>query len=53
MATQTALVLSEIGKPLVKQSLPIPEPKENEVLIKMAVAGRESTSFYLAFMTHH
>ena len=41
---QTALVLSEIGKPLVQTSLPIPEPKENELLIKITAAGREFPS---------
>jgi NADPH2:quinone reductase len=45
MTTQTALVLSEIGRPLVKQFLPIPEPKENELLIKITSAGRGSLSF--------
>ncbi|KAG0650020.1 NAD-dependent alcohol dehydrogenase [Hyphodiscus hymeniophilus] len=39
MATQTALLLTEIGQPLVKGSLPIPEPQESELLIKITAAG--------------
>lgn len=41
---QIALVLSEIGKPLVKTSLPIPEPQENELLIQITAAGRDFPS---------
>lgn len=44
MATQTALALTEIGKPLTKITLPIPEYsdlKDSEVLIKITAAGRE------------
>lgn len=39
MATQTALALTEIAKPLTKITIPIPEPKEHELLIKISVAG--------------
>ncbi|KAI9814563.1 MAG: hypothetical protein M1827_003118 [Pycnora praestabilis] len=39
MTTQTALALTEIGKPLKKISLPILEPQEHELLIKITVAG--------------
>ncbi|KIX09255.1 uncharacterized protein Z518_00334 [Rhinocladiella mackenziei CBS 650.93] len=42
MTTQTALALTEIGKPLTKITLPGPEtiePRENEVLIKVKAAG--------------
>lgn len=39
MATQTALLATEIGKPLIKASRPIPEPKDKEVLIQVTVAG--------------
>lgn len=39
MATQTALLATEIGKPLIKASRPISEPKANEVLIQVTVAG--------------
>jgi NADPH2:quinone reductase len=44
MATQTALALTEIGKPLTKITLPIPESKklgENEIIIKITATGRE------------
>jgi NADPH:quinone reductase-like Zn-dependent oxidoreductase len=42
MASQnTALVLTEIGKPLIKTTLPVPEPKEDQLLIKVTAAGRE------------
>ncbi|KAH7409650.1 chaperonin 10-like protein [Cadophora sp. MPI-SDFR-AT-0126] len=39
MAFQTAIALTEIAKPLTKISIPIPEPKEHELLIKISVAG--------------
>jgi hypothetical protein len=51
MATQTALALTEIGKPLTKITLPIPESKklgEDEIIIKITVTGRE---FYYLFDT--
>lgn len=41
MANQTALVLTEVGKPLSKTSLPIPKPEESELLIKITAAGRK------------
>jgi NADPH:quinone reductase-like Zn-dependent oxidoreductase len=44
MSTQTALALTEIGKPLTQITLPIPdesELKENEVLIKITAVGCE------------
>lgn len=47
MATQTALALTEIGRPLTKISLPGPDTfdlKEHEILIKIAAVGRESKS---------
>lgn len=43
MANQTALVLTEINKPLTKTTLPVPttsELKENEILIKVTATGR-------------
>jgi NADPH2:quinone reductase len=43
MSTQTALALTEIGKPLTQITLPIPddsELNENEILIKITAAGR-------------
>ncbi|KIM93404.1 hypothetical protein OIDMADRAFT_137786 [Oidiodendron maius Zn] len=39
MATQTALVVTEIGKPVTATTRPIPVPKENEVLLKVSAAG--------------
>ncbi|KAJ5121928.1 GroES-like protein [Penicillium atrosanguineum] len=39
MSTQTAILVSEIGKPLIKASRPIPEPKDSEVLVQVTVAG--------------
>jgi len=39
MATQTALALTEIAKPLTKITIPILEPKEHELLIKISYAG--------------
>ncbi|CZS90853.1 uncharacterized protein RCO7_06692 [Rhynchosporium graminicola] len=39
MATQTALALVEIAKPLKKITVPIPEPKEHELLVKISVPG--------------
>jgi NADPH2:quinone reductase len=39
MATQIAFLVTEIGKPLVKASRPIPDPKDGEVLVKVTVAG--------------
>jgi hypothetical protein len=43
MPDQTALALTEIGKPLIKIRLPIPydyELKEQEVLVKVTATGR-------------
>src|SRR3954454_23604805 len=37
--SQRAFVLEKIGQPVVIIERPIPEPKENEVLVKVAVAG--------------
>jgi NADPH2:quinone reductase len=39
MSTYSALAITEIGKPLTKVSLPIPEPKANEILLKVTAAG--------------
>ncbi|KAK2626961.1 hypothetical protein QTJ16_004136 [Diplocarpon rosae] len=39
MATQTALAITEVGKPLTVISLPIPDPKKDDILIKMTVVG--------------
>jgi NADPH2:quinone reductase len=37
--SQKALVLEKVGQPLVVVKRGIPEPKENEVLVKVAIAG--------------
>ncbi|KAH6678025.1 putative alcohol dehydrogenase [Halenospora varia] len=39
MATQKAVALIEAGKPLILTDVPIPEPKENEILIKLTALG--------------
>ncbi|KAH7403561.1 chaperonin 10-like protein [Cadophora sp. MPI-SDFR-AT-0126] len=39
MATQTALALTEIAKPLTKITIPVPDPKEHQLLIKISYAG--------------
>lgn len=44
MATQTALALTEIEKPLTKITLPVPtadDLKQDELLIKITAAGRK------------
>ena len=37
--TQTAIAVTEIGKPVTQISRPIPSPKDDEVLIKVTIAG--------------
>ncbi|KAH8662822.1 chaperonin 10-like protein [Tricladium varicosporioides] len=39
MATQKAVLLTETGKPLKLTDIPIPQPKENEILIKLTALG--------------
>lgn len=39
--TQKALILNEIGTPLVLTDRPIPVPGEDELPIKVTSAGRE------------
>ncbi len=34
-----AMILEEIGKPLVKKDIPKPRPKDNELLVKVSVCG--------------
>jgi NADPH:quinone reductase len=41
MSTYRALAVTEFGKPLSMVSLPIPEPKDNEILLKVTAAGRK------------
>jgi NADPH:quinone reductase-like Zn-dependent oxidoreductase len=37
--SQKALLLEKPGQPMVLGELPIPEAKENEVLVKVSIAG--------------
>jgi hypothetical protein len=39
LATQKTLALTEKGKPMALTTLPIPSPKENQLLIKTTVCG--------------
>ena len=46
MATQTAIALTKVGSPLEIIEIPIPEPKDDEMLIKVtACASMISSSF--------
>lgn len=38
---QKGLAIVEIGKPMAIISVPIEEPKENQILIKLTVTGRK------------
>jgi hypothetical protein len=42
--SQKALIVKEIGKPLVLVEQPIPVPIAGEVLVKIEATGRESTA---------
>lgn len=44
MSTYTALAITEFGKPLLEVSLPIPEPKDDEILLKVTAAGSKCHS---------
>ena len=48
MSTQRALVVQEVGKPIVVAERPIPEPKEGEIRIKVTVCGCKSPMFLLS-----
>jgi len=37
--SQTALIVTEVGKPLVRTERPIPTPAENQIQVKVTVAG--------------
>ena len=50
MATMNALMVEEIGKPVVFRKRPIPTPGEGEILIKVTVGARQSD---LSPMKHH
>jgi NADPH:quinone reductase len=39
--SQKALSLEEVGKPLIVGHRTIPEPGENQLLVKVLVAGRK------------
>jgi propanol-preferring alcohol dehydrogenase len=36
--TMKATVISELGRPLVIQEVPIPQPNENQILVRIATA---------------
>lgn len=38
--SQKALLLKAVGKPLVLGDRPVPQPGENQLLVKVLVAGR-------------
>lgn len=40
--SQKALLLEEVGKPLVAGERPIPQAGSNQLLVKVLVAGRKS-----------
>jgi NADPH2:quinone reductase len=42
MSQQRALLLHEVGKPLTLGDRPIPQPGENQLLVKVLVAGRKN-----------
>ena len=44
MATQKAIAVVEVGKPVQLIERAIPEPGANEVLVRVSTAGRESTT---------
>jgi D-arabinose 1-dehydrogenase-like Zn-dependent alcohol dehydrogenase len=39
--SQKALILREVGTPLVLGDRPIPKPGQNQLLVQVLVAGRE------------
>lgn len=39
--SQRAILLQEVGKPLVVGSRPIPQPGKDQLLVKVLVAGRK------------
>lgn len=44
--TQRALLLEEVGKPLILGHGPIPQPPENQLLVKVLVAGRKFGEYF-------
>ncbi len=44
---QKALFVKEVGKPVVLDTRPIPEPKEGQVLIKVTSTMSESFTLFL------
>lgn len=43
MATMDALMVEEIGKPIMLRKRPIPSPAEGEILVKVTVVGCEQS----------
>lgn len=48
MASMKAAVVREFGKPLTIEELPIPEPKDNEILVRIAATGVCHTDLHAA-----
>ena len=44
---QKALFVKEVGKPVVLDTQPIPEPKEEQLLIKVTYTMSESFTLFL------
>jgi len=48
MSSQSAIAVTEVGKPVTKITIPMPEASElaeDELLLKVSVAGRKCTFF--------
>jgi hypothetical protein len=50
--SQRALLLHEVGKPLTVGDRPIPRPGENQLLVKVLVAGRKKPKLPPSKETH-
>lgn len=48
MASMKAAVVREFGQPLTIEELPIPEPKDNEILVRIAATGVCHTDLHAA-----
>jgi len=44
---QFALMVPNLGAPVIKTTRPIPSPKGNQLLVKVTVAGRTFLNFNL------
>jgi alcohol dehydrogenase, propanol-preferring len=41
-----AAVVRELGKPLALEEVPVPEPKENQILVRIAATGSRSFALW-------